>query len=253
MSGKGTFHVTNGIICKRKVHSCSPKPLINQQTLSKDNSFQTAPIQEFTGGPKAGAVKTIAYNKEDFQVKDATTVANKKDHLWLIGRMPTSHSLKDEFGREDQSPIHAWTAFNIATRSNEQIPALTNVGYCQVIDAPPTELQTVYTLLKNSIRIADLAIYAKALEVMWRSHDDFSRVVVRLGEFHTACMFMAVIGKRFGDAGLNDILIEASLVGSGSVNGVINGKHYNRALRCHKVVLEALERISELGNGQGPF
>jgi hypothetical protein len=43
--------------------------------------------------------------------------------------------------------------------------------------------------------------------------------------------------------GLSDILLEAGLIGSGSVTGVITGKHYSRAMHCHKILLEALERL----------
>ena len=34
----------------------------------------------------------------------------------------------------------------------------------------------------------------------------------------------------FRDAGLNDIFIEAGIVAEGSINGVFDGKHYNRAV-----------------------
>ena len=55
--------------------------------------------------------------------------------------------------------------------------------------------------------------------------------------------FCAVIGKRFRDAGLLDILVESHVVASGSINAVFDGRHYNRALMAHKVVHEALERL----------
>jgi hypothetical protein len=42
---------------------------------------------------------------------------------------------------------------------------------------------------------------------------------------------------------LSDILLEAGLIGSGSVTGVMTGKHYSRAMHCHKILLEALERL----------
>ena len=85
------------------------------------------------------------------------------------------------------------------------------------------------------IVVLDQAIYAKALEVIWQNQEQFRRLVVRLGSFHTICAFLAAIGKRFGDAGLADILVESGIVGSGSVAGVLEGRHYNRAVRTHKV------------------
>ena len=56
-----------------------------------------------------------------------------------------------------------------------------------------------------------------------------------MGSFHITCVFLSVMGKRFRDGGLRDLLLESTLVGSGSLNGVLDGKHYNRALRTHKV------------------
>ena len=63
-----------------------------------------------------------------------------------------------------------------------------------------------------------------------------------MGAFHIACVFVAVIGKWFADIGLRDLLLESRIIGSSSVNGVLEGKHYNRAVRVHKIVLEALPR-----------
>ena len=84
----------------------------------------------------------------------------------------------------------------------------------------------------------DQAIYAKALEVLWQNKHQFQQLVVRIASFHTICAFLAAIGKRFGDAGLADVLMESGIVGSGSVGGVIEGRHYNQAVRTHKVHMD---------------
>ena len=138
------------------------------------------------------------------------------------------------------------TGFNMKLQQNA-IPRKNIVGYCQVIEASPTEMPTVYTILQRSLQMAshlgqrdaivvlDQAIYAKALEIIWQNKEQFDRVVLRLGTFHTICAFMSAIGKRFGDAGLSDILLESGVVGAGSIAGVLEGRHYNRALRTHKV------------------
>ena len=39
--------------------------------------------------------------------------------------------------------------------------------------------------------------------------------------------FLAVIGRRFGSAGLHDLIVEASLSGLESVNQILNDKEYN--------------------------
>jgi len=165
------------------------------------------------------------------------------DFGWFLSRLPNpSAEMTDS-----RQTVPGWSGFN-AVASDQKIPPKSAVGYCQLIDASPTELSTVYTLLKNSLEMAtqlglddtvvvlDQAIYAKAIEVVWKQKEEFKSIVLRMGSFHIMCVFLSVIGKRFRDSGLRDLLLESALVGSGSLNGVLEGKHYNRALRTHKVI-----------------
>ena len=92
--------------------------------------------------------------------------------------------------------------------------------------------------VKDIMVVFDLAIY-----VRWQKQKEPNKVVIRLGAFHTVCTFIAVIGKRFKCSGFEDILIESDVIASGSVKGIIEGKHYNRAVRAHKIVSEALWRL----------
>ena len=146
--------------------------------------------------------------------------------------------------------VLGWSGFNAVVTSNTPVPNV--VVYCPVIEASLTELST---LLKRSVQmgrklgqteviiVMDLAIYAKAQEIVWKQTGEFSNVVLRMGAFHTAMTFIAVLGKRFGDAGLSDLFIEAGIVASGSVSGVLEGCQYNRAMRAHKIVMEAMKRL----------
>ena len=47
---------------------------------------------------------------------------------------------------------------------------------------------------------------------------------------------MGTIGKRFKDAGLRDMAVESSIIAEGSVEQVMSGKKYNRAIRFHKLM-----------------
>ena len=55
--------------------------------------------------------------------------------------------------------------------------------------------------------------------------------------------FLAVIGKRFADAGLWDVMIEAQAIAEGSMNGLISDQHYNRSIWCHKLLYESVHRL----------
>ena len=130
------------------------------------------------------------------------------------------------------------------------------VGYLHTINAPATELNTVFEILNQSERIRkellleaivvvmDQALFAKAAEIAWKQKELFPNILLRMGTFHTICNALSILGKRFRDAGLKDICIEAGIVAEGSINGVLDGKHYNRAVRVHKYIYEALMRLA---------
>lgn len=59
---------------------------------------------------------------------------------------------------------------------------------------------------RDVITVFDQAIYAKAIEIVWGNHQQFQRVVLSMGIFHTVCAFLAAIGKRFSGARLEDVL-----------------------------------------------
>lgn len=64
----------------------------------------------------------------------------------------------------------------------------------------------------DTVVVLDQAIYAKAVEVVWKKREDFSSIVLRMGSFHITCVFLSIIGKRFGDSGLGDLLLESTLL-----------------------------------------
>ena len=101
--------------------------------------------------------------------------------------------------------------------------------------------------LNAFVCVFDQALYAKACEVVWKNPDNFHPIVLRMGVFHTICTMLAVIGKRFGDAGLRDLSVESGVIADGLIAGVLDGKKYNRAIRLHKLVYEALLRLAWSG------
>ena len=98
--------------------------------------------------------------------------------------------------------------------------------------------------IPSIVCVFDQAMYEKAIEVSWRPAERFQN---RMGAFHTCCNLMGTIGKRFKDAGLRDLAVESGIVAEGSVEKVMNGKKYNRAVQFHKLVYEALLRLAWKG------
>ena len=89
----------------------------------------------------------------------------------------------------------------------------------------------------------DLAIYIKTKEIQWRHPKEFDDTVIRMGGFHIALHYLAVIGKMFRDSGLLDLIIESDIYGCSTASHLVKGRTYNRGVRCHKLVMEALSRI----------
>ena len=64
-----------------------------------------------------------------------------------------------------------------------------------------------------------------------------------MGGFHVSMTFIAVIGRRYASPGLRDVLIEADILACGSVDQVVNGRHYNRAIYSLKLMYEVMWRL----------
>lgn len=90
----------------------------------------------------------------------------------------------------------------------------------------------------------DQALYAKATEIACKHKERFSNIPLKMETFHIICNALAILGNGFRDAVLKDICIEAGIVAEGSINGVLDGKHYNRAVRVHKYIHEVLMRLA---------
>ena len=65
-----------------------------------------------------------------------------------------------------------------------------------------------------------------------------------MGVFHKACTLLCIIVKRFQDAGLRDLCVESGAIVEGSVAGVFDGRRYNRGVRLHNIMYEALMRLA---------
>ena len=131
----------------------------------------------------------------------------------------------------------------------------TVIDYYPVINHPITDNKAVQECLRVSeeashevgqkyiITTFDLGVCMRAFPLMWNRPEQYKYHIVMLGSFHVICAFLKALGKKMCGSGIADIFIEAGLITSGCINGVMSGKHYNRAILCHKTMAEALERL----------
>ena len=245
LNGSGTSHRVNGIAVLKGF--IGPLPQKNRISVPKTKrrsiEFEETLLLPYNSGKRSDPpfLKRFIQKYKGFHTN---IDALRKNLLWVISRHV--HKVNQK--------VPSWTGFNILLRK-DFIVIKDNIGYLPTINSPATSLPTIHEMLCQALKIkeqlsldhvilvCDQAIYAKATEVAWAHQEKFKSVILRLGTFHTICTFLAVIGKRFGDAGLTDVAIESGVVAEGSTKGVLTGKHYNRAVRFHKLLYESMMRM----------
>ena len=92
--------------------------------------------------------------------------------LWILVRLHAKEEQKSG----------GWTGFNISVRNKIQVSPDV-IRYLPTIDAPATDIATVYEVLVQSLEINTFklksivlifaqALYAKTAEVQWIQHED---------------------------------------------------------------------------------
>ena len=89
----------------------------------------------------------------------------------------------------------------------------------------------------------DQAIYSKAIVIKWKTPTKYKSCIIMLGMFHMIMMYLGIIGERFKDAGMKDVLIQSEVISGGSIDRAFSGKMYNRGVRYNKLFYEALYRL----------
>ncbi|XP_028395413.1 uncharacterized protein LOC114519473 [Dendronephthya gigantea] len=243
LSGKGTTHCTTGIVIQR-MSEASVLDDENRHGISKSRGKR---------------VEVSSTEIEPFVLKKKLSLSTRFEVTDIDESRPVGFDnicyvlAKFRCDEEEETPLPSWSGF--FTQLTTQVPEKSRIGYLPIIDGSPTDLGVVNAVLSQSIDIADKlnqnsmvvvmdeAVYAKAQWIRWTKGMFQSRIVLRLGEFHVIMSFLGVIGKRFQDGGLRDILIESNIIAKGSVNGVLSGKHYNRSIRSMKIIYEAIYRL----------
>ena len=100
--------------------------------------------------------------------------------------------------------VSGWTDFGKLFSLNVFFP--TTIGNCRTVPASPTDLNAVYTVLRNIKRMlqnigqsqisitVDQSIYQIAKQIQWVD-PSLADIVIQLGGFHIAKNVIGVIGK----------------------------------------------------------
>jgi len=155
--------------------------------------------------------------------------------------------------KEDTKGVLPWGPFHAAAEA-ECSTRVSTVAFNPILMARPTEPTTVYTTLKRAKEALnvlgqqyvpvyfDMGLLTKAYEVTWAHPADLEGAIPCEGGMHLLMSFFSAIGYLYGDAGLKQLLHESGVYAAVSVQQMMSGKDFDRALRGLRLVDEALNR-----------
>lgn len=247
-TGAGTTHSTHGIAIMEHLGKKDIETETARIQKSKRRSIQFSKEDltpcTITKKPEPN-IQTIHVD-HDVHQQSVTEDHCASDFLWLLSR---------HIAQERNALIPGWRGWLHLTTDKQAQEFTSVVEYLRPIHHPATENATIQEALNRSIEASnelgqtqtvitfDLATAKRAYSLVWNSPDKYADVFIRLGSFHIICAYFSCVGKVLENSGFEDIVLESGLCASGSLNGVVSGKHYNRALRVHIIFLEALERL----------
>lgn len=248
IDGENTFHEMGGIMIITPHTSFLPDKSIPRlkyvpadSLISSTNSELKHSTMKKNAGLSAISIADVKINED--------IIPTAPDLLWLYGK---STNLPD---------IPGWNGF--MEQVTKECPyKQSKIVFLPFIHAPPTQYDTVLTSLleaserssahgqKTCIVTYDQPLYLKARDIVENSkHPQLNSVVVRLGGFHLLMSFMGAIGAIMAGSGLKELL--TTIYAENSVDRILNGHAYSRAVRAHILTNYAL--VSLIVNNEIEF
>ena len=164
--------------------------------------------------------------------------------LWIILR---------KLNATDQTTVYTSSGRRIHVKKLNSSTGLkkTVLTYLPPINAKVTEFATIYQYLRYLQRLAvevnmpyvnvtlDVGAAMNAERMLWNYPDTFKNILIHLGDFHFMKENFGVMGKIIKGSGFEDVIFQAGVCSTGSLNGVLAGSHYNRAWTVHGAFSEA--------------
>lgn len=245
IDGRGTFHAMGGIICMTPYDAGGEGGKVKRSekltALQLVSSADSTELQTFVKNPGTG-LKTVAIKDLDSLSPVATDVILPlaTDILWLLN----VHS--------SEVPMVGWNGFMEKATSEEHYQR-SKVFYLPFINAPPSNLDTVYTALliarqkcdsinqKTCFVTFDQPLYMKAQEIVHNGKPELKNVIPRLGGFHLLMSFLGAIGTIMAGSGLSELL--TTIYAQNSIIKMMSGHAYSRAVRAHLLTHQALSHF----------
>ena len=146
-----------------------------------------------------------------------------------------------------------WTYFN--QRSNSNSSSETTIGHMPMILNPAHKYDTLNLVIQRCMAVSshfgqkytvitvDQQLFCKLHTIISNTPVYQHKVFPRLGGLHISLNFQRIIGQHMSSCGLFDAWIESNLLGEVAAQKVFAGKSYSKAMRAHKITIQALWRI----------
>ena len=145
------------------------------------------------------------------------------------------------------NPRPNWSGFMQCCTTKFDNPSISTIDYLPMIDLNPNSTTCIYSTLLYVINQAsklniltpsitfDQPLYKKAREI---TKAENLNIVILLGGFHTQMSFFGSIGYLMKGSGIADVFGE--VYATNTVESMLSGKSYSRALRAHLMLQSAL-------------
>lgn len=239
--GLNTFHAMGGIRCitpSSTAERGSEIPRLTKMPTAHDiGKLGVVQLETFQG--KQVSLKNVTV--KDIEIPDQRAHPEPHDILWYAAT-------------KQHIPVPGWKGYmQCVTAGN--FSEKTTVVTLPFINAPPSDYSAVFTALlyasemceninqKSLIVTFDQPLYWKAREIVAAAPPDsqLGKCVVRLGGFHLLMSFLGCIGYLMSGSGLKELL--STVYASLSVDKMLQGHAFARAVRGHSIVTTALSHV----------
>ena len=154
---------------------------------------------------------------------------------------------------DNASGVPTWAGINHLISTAKL--TMKQVRFFPLIPHPITNIETVYTSLKNlkyeaqrvlhfTLPVAcDEGVYSLVVQIWLEKPEFFQDIFPMLGTFHMAKAALICAVKYARGSGIEDAFIETQIFGPKTLESVLNGSHYYRTFCGLMMLSEAIEKL----------
>ena len=184
--------------------------------------------------------------------------ANRKMSDVMVSNNETDISRQGEnmVGSSSQL-VPVWAAYNSLASFSGDEQLIDETHALPIINAPPQDWQTLVTSIMGIYHLnhqivedvtkqppcvfLDMDLYKRIFKLPYLQPNIYkNKWIESPGQFHIVLCALRCLGKTIEGSGLDDCWVEAELYSDAVVNQIIDGRHYNRAIKCYQITLQVL-------------